>query len=721
MREQRGDAALALALVSAVTVAGVGRLFADGGWILPAALAVAGAHGTGLLTRRWPGGRAVLAHAAALGALLTATVGPGRLVVALGDALRAFRAAIVPAPTTPELILWTVAGTWICVAVADRLARRRPLGLAAVLPLAVIHVVVTVLGTDRSAALSSFAFAAAVTFYAVRSRTASLPRGHARVLIPAPGAAPPARNRPRPVLTGAGAALVAGTATLILGPIVPGAASEPLVDVHALRVAIDVSRVGLNPLVDIRRSLLDGDDAELFTVRSTAPAYWRLTALDRFDGNLWTVSRPALHRRGQRASADGAGGEPLRQEFRILALDTPWLPAAHRVLGVGSSGARLDPDTESLVTRRGSQDASSYHVDSRPAHGDPIAGAVMAPTDLARYLDLPGDFPPAVEKLARRLTASASSPQERAYALQDNMRLLYDYDTSVPPGHSHDALARFLFERRAGYCEQFAGAYAAMARSVGLPARVAVGFIPGSYEVASDLWHVRSRDAHAWPEVYLEGSGWTAFEPTPGRVPTIEGGGRDGGGASGASAAGAAPRAPSALRRVLTDLDGGVDAGPGGRPNRSGVPAWWWLVASVGGLGLLLSPGAKLLVRQARRSGRPAVPAAWREALDRLAETGLRPVPAETPLEFAGRVSTTRPPAARPVTRLATLVSGYAYGRGGSASDDAAAWSEVSRLRGALDEGEPMAVRVVRRLDPRPLLRLARRALEALPPQRHRP
>jgi hypothetical protein len=335
----------------------------------------------------------------------------------------------------------------------------------------------------------------------------------------------------------------------------------------------------------------------------------------------------------------------------------------------------------------------------------------MTRAELARYLELPGDFPPAVKKLARRLTASAASPQEQAYALQDNMRLLYDYDTSVPPGHSHDALARFLFERRAGYCEQFAGAYAAMARSVGLPARVAVGFIPGSYDVGSDLWHVRSRDAHAWPEVYIEGAGWTAFEPTPGRVPTIEGdrGNRDGG--SGASAAGAASRPPSALRRVLTDLDGGVDAGPGGGPGGSGVPAWWWLVASVGGLGLVLSPGAKLLVRQARRrSGRPAVPAAWREALDRLAETGLRPVPAETPLEFAGRVAGTRPPAGRPVTRLATLVSGYAYGRGGSGSDDAAAWSEVSRLRGALDEGEGLAVRVLRRLDPRPLLRLARRA-----------
>ena len=231
MREHR-DAALALVLVSAVTAAGFGRLFADAGWLVPAALAVAGAHGTGFLTRRWFGRVALVVHLAGLGTLLAATIGPGRLVVALGDALRAFRAAIVPAPTTPELILWIVAGTWVCVALADRLARRRPLSLAAVLPLTVIHVVVAVLGTDRHAALTSFAFAAAVTFYAVRSRTAGLPRGHARVLI-GPRRRASCSNRHRPVLTGAGAALAAGTATLVLGPIVPGAASEPLVDVHA--------------------------------------------------------------------------------------------------------------------------------------------------------------------------------------------------------------------------------------------------------------------------------------------------------------------------------------------------------------------------------------------------------------------------------------------------------------------------------------------------------
>src|SRR5262249_38362786 len=79
-------------------------------------------------------------------------------------------------------------------------------------------------------------------------------------------------------------------------------------------------------------------------------------------------------------------------------------------------------------------------------------------------------------------------------------------------GSGNSAIEDFL-DSRQGFCEQFAGAFAAMARAVGLPARVAVGFAPGRYDGRE--FTVLSRDAHAWPEVYLAGLGWTQFEPTP--------------------------------------------------------------------------------------------------------------------------------------------------------------------------------------------------------------
>jgi hypothetical protein len=134
-----------------------------------------------------------------------------------------------------------------------------------------------------------------------------------------------------------------------------------------------------------------------------------------------------------------------------------------------------------------------------------------------RFLDLPDDFSPTVARLARDLTAGAATPYAAALALQNHLRT-FTYDLTVPSGHSDDVLEQFLFTTKRGYCEQFAGAFAAMARSIGLPARVAVGFTAGEVDPAEPgVFHVRGEHAHAWPEVFLAGAGWVSFEPTPGR------------------------------------------------------------------------------------------------------------------------------------------------------------------------------------------------------------
>ena len=108
----------------------------------------------------------------------------------------------------------------------------------------------------------------------------------------------------------------------------------------------------------------------------------------------------------------------------------------------------------------------------------------------------------------------------QSQALQDSFRDgSFTYSLAVQPGQSTSAIEAFLFENRVGYCEQFAGAFAAMARAVGLPARVAVGFTPGQPDpLTPGRYVVRGENAHAWPEVYLAGIGWVGFEPTPGEV-----------------------------------------------------------------------------------------------------------------------------------------------------------------------------------------------------------
>jgi Transglutaminase-like superfamily/Domain of unknown function (DUF4129) len=73
----------------------------------------------------------------------------------------------------------------------------------------------------------------------------------------------------------------------------------------------------------------------------------------------------------------------------------------------------------------------------------------------------------------------------------------------------------FLFEQQRGYCEQFSSSLAVMARSQGIPARVATGYAPGEYNPFTGLYDVRASDAHAWVEVYFPQYGWTTFDPTP--------------------------------------------------------------------------------------------------------------------------------------------------------------------------------------------------------------
>ena len=233
---------LALTAVSATGAAGCARLFGDAGWVVPVFAAVAGAHAVGALTRRWSVRAGCAAQGAGLFLLLAEAVGghtasgiptPATLT-ALGRAVdrapEALRAAITPAPTTPELILLVVTGLWLASAVADGLAHRRRAGLLAVLPLVVFPIVVAALGTDRLRTTLTFAFAAATALYAALDRAAALPGITAQHLRPAPASARRALVlSARPRAAGhrragglAGPALVAGVAAVVLGPMVPG-------------------------------------------------------------------------------------------------------------------------------------------------------------------------------------------------------------------------------------------------------------------------------------------------------------------------------------------------------------------------------------------------------------------------------------------------------------------------------------------------------------------
>jgi transglutaminase-like putative cysteine protease len=119
--------------------------------------------------------------------------------------------------------------------------------------------------------------------------------------------------------------------------------------------------------------------------------------------------------------------------------------------------------------------------------------------------------------LSRRLLAGAATPYDYLQAVQRHLQDGFTYDEAPPPASR--TLDGFLFDSRSGFCQQYSGAMALLLRMGGVPARVATGFAPGSYDEDAKRYVVRDLDAHSWVEAWFEGIGWVEFDPTPPSAP----------------------------------------------------------------------------------------------------------------------------------------------------------------------------------------------------------
>ena len=727
MPAQRNTSLLALAVLSGVATLGFARLFGESSWLLPVLLAVAGAHGIGAATRRWPAPLALLASALAL-ALLIANVVAGHttfygaptgatldaLSRAWASGLEAFRNAVAPTDVTPGLLLLGVAGTWLCATAADWLAFRAEATLTAIVPPFVLYVVAAALGTVGLQMPTTFAFVVAALVFVATHHAAGLPTAWFAGRTPPPGIL-------RLAMGGAPVAVAIAAAGLVLGPALPGARADAILELRGSGGGGDTSRITVSPLVDLKPRLTATPVTELFTVRSPVPTYWRLTALEAFDGRIWS-SRGTYKPAEGRLPGDGITEDlvyRVRQEFRIGVLESFWLPAAYRPVRINLDGARVNAESLTLLTEAESASGLFYRVESaipRYSSTDLAQARPVTDADLAPYLELPEDFPDDVRALATEVTSNAGGPYEAVLALQNHLRTNYEYDEAAPAGHSNDHLRYFLFRSKIGYCEQFAGAFAAMARSLGLPARVAVGFTPGTYDPNLDVFHVTTKEAHAWPEVYFAGQGWVAFEPTPGRFepnPTNYTGTFNPQANPVAPATttttGAGASADDTAPKPLPEPDDGFDETDASlSPGRSP-----WLVAAAVVLPLLaLAVAVPPLLKRRRRARRrralnpgAKVAGAWSEALDRLREVGAAPAAATTPLEFAGRAEADRPGVGTPMALLARVWTMTTYSSADPSENDAAdAWEAVDNLSQTLDSGDTWPRRWRRRINPVTLL-----------------
>lgn len=135
-----------------------------------------------------------------------------------------------------------------------------------------------------------------------------------------------------------------------------------------------------------------------------------------------------------------------------------------------------------------------------------------------KYLQLPQNFSPRITELAREITRDAATPYEQALAITSYLRQNLKYQETIAEApRNRDKLEWILFDYKQAYCVYYASAEIVMLRSLGVPARMAVGFTQGERE--DQTYTVRRKNAHAWPEVYFPGLGWVEFEPTAGQAP----------------------------------------------------------------------------------------------------------------------------------------------------------------------------------------------------------
>jgi transglutaminase-like putative cysteine protease len=141
----------------------------------------------------------------------------------------------------------------------------------------------------------------------------------------------------------------------------------------------------------------------------------------------------------------------------------------------------------------------------------------LAPVQYGRWTELPEDLDPRFEQIAQEWTADTASAYDKVFAIQRHFHSNgFTYSTDVDVAEGADALLTFLTRTKTGFCQQYATAMAVLVRTLGLPARIAVGYQVGTLQ-DDGTYLVQSTDAHAWVEVFFEGYGWLPFEPTPGR------------------------------------------------------------------------------------------------------------------------------------------------------------------------------------------------------------
>lgn len=703
---RRGDVRLTLALLFAIVAAVLPlfRVVAPAGWVFTAGTVTIAILATGALLRhlRTPAIVTTIAEAFVWMAGLTLAFFSDTAILGLiptpatfadlpwiaDSAMQQIVFGIAPVAPDRGLSVLAVAGVGALAVLLDHtvLTARMPL-LAAIALVAVW--LIPALSVPASVDIAAFVLLAAALLLLIRSETRS--RERAMISAAAPSSGAPAR--------GAGAVLAAALATVAIVATVVVAPELPR---PAPRVGI-----GTGPATTINANLELGDDlrrpaeVEVLTVRTNAPSapYLRAATLSVFDGDVWEPDRDGtVPLTPEALGAVSAGPDVRVTEYQttvaVTQLTSTWLPVPGPAVRVDDLDGAWDamPANRTVVAAdagtQGQEYLTTTHVVRPTLEQIQAAGTVtdgLSDEVAAAVTAVPDDIPPVIAETALEVTADEVTDYDRLAALQRWFRgSEFTYSLEAPvddgfDGSGADAIADFL-DVKAGYCVHYASAFALMARTLDMPSRIVVGYLPGSATGESidgqSVASVSSSQLHAWPEVHFAGIGWVAFEPTNslGAPPTFtrstqpvpNDGGQD---VTPAPApvptASAAPvptavPAPTAAGEAADDMDlSGLEA------------AAPWVGGAAGLIVLLLLPGLAGVLRrrsQLAAAGRGTVVAAWHVVRDAALDTGMRVPDAESPRALGARIAEVP---GMPVARVRALVEAVeraSYGRGGAGS-----------------------------------------------------
>ena len=263
-------------------------------------------------------------------------------------------------------------------------------------------------------------------------------------------------------------------------------------------------------------------------VRAQRPSYWVGETFNTWNGESWSATNSATHALHQQSpfilpisTESTAPGQTDLQTFYVVNSTANLVFHAQSATELWFPASKIYDSTDgTIVSPIAMGNNAIYSVESEvttPTASElraPQSGAQLPPAVESSSLQLPHAYP-RVEALAKKITAGDTTNYDKVESLIAWMGAHTRYSTDIPPlPAGADTVDEFLFGNRVGFCEQISTSLAVMLRSIGVPTREAVGYVPGPYNPVTDLYQVRASDAHAWVQVWFPGFGWQSFDPT---------------------------------------------------------------------------------------------------------------------------------------------------------------------------------------------------------------